>query len=195
MSTKGTLELIVFHSCPQVTSLLRLLSARRPALLNKAPLFRNKASLFGNKLPLLRDKRALLIPNKKEANPMIYTPFIMSYKLQHPQTHPSTQSLENLKKGGNLKVCVTVLHARDVAFFRANLLGKLFLSETHLEPFLFQPFSQDKGITFGIELHPLRSSLCPKVLSNQIFDWREIHFFHFFLCHIFTLSFLQNIHS
>ena len=49
MSTKGTLELIVFHSCPQVTSLLRLLSARRPALLNKSPLFRNKASLLIDK--------------------------------------------------------------------------------------------------------------------------------------------------
>ena len=59
MSTKGTLELIVFHSCPQVTSLLRLLSTRRPALLNNAPLFHNNLPLLGNNLPLLRNKRAL----------------------------------------------------------------------------------------------------------------------------------------
>ena len=65
MSTKGTLELIVFHSCPQVTSLLRLLSARRPAPLNNQPLFSNNPALFGNNPPLLKDKRALLIPNKR----------------------------------------------------------------------------------------------------------------------------------
>ena len=77
MSTKGAQEHIVFHSCPQVTSLLRLLSSRRLDLLNNQPLFHNKASLFRNNLPLLKNKRALSNQNKKDV--FIYRSDILAF--------------------------------------------------------------------------------------------------------------------
>ncbi len=93
MSTKTTKKHIVFYSCPQVTSLLRLLSTRRPALLNNAPLFPNNPALLRNNPPLLRDKRALPMPNKKEAYPMISPPLYNVLQITTPSDSPFDPAL------------------------------------------------------------------------------------------------------